>query len=126
MVEFRGDRPIYQQIVEWVIRETIRGAWKEGDRLPSIRVLAQELRVNPNTVARAIQELERMGWVQTRRGEGTFIQATPEDIQRERETILRNLAREVRSTLKDLGIGPDGLSLFCRLLKNQEDSDGRD
>ncbi len=121
---FREDRPIYQQIVEWVIRETIRGVWREGDRLPAIRTLAQDLRVNPNTVARAIQELERMGWVETRRGEGTFIRASRKDIVEKRKAILRDLAREVRETLRDLGLADEGIRMFCRMLEKEVLHDG--
>ena len=124
MTRFREDRPIYQQIVAWVIRETIRGTWQEGDRLPAIRTLAQDLRVNPNTVARAIQELERMGWVETRRGEGTFIRATEEDIARKQREILQDLAREVRETLRDLGLTEEGIRTFCRMLEKEAFHDG--
>ncbi len=124
MTQFREDRPIYQQIVEWVIRETIRGTWREGDRLPAIRTLAQDLRVNPNTVARAIQELERMGWVETRRGEGTYIRASREDIAKKQEAILRDLAREVREVLRDLGLADEGIRMFCRMLEKEALHDG--
>jgi len=124
MARFREDRPIYQQIVEWVIRETIRGSWREGDRLPAIRVLAESLRVNPNTVARAIQELERMGWVETHRGEGTFIRASAEDIARKRQEILQDLAKEVWKTLQELGLSREGVRTFCEILKKEASHDG--
>ena len=66
-------QPIYRQIVETLIRQIARGFWPPGGKLPSIREVAAAARVNPNTVSRAFQELERTGLVATRRGEGTFV-----------------------------------------------------
>jgi GntR family transcriptional regulator len=65
--------PIWQQIVGQVTRQAVSGAVVSGERLATVRELASELRVNPNTVAKAYQELERDGIVETRRGLGTFV-----------------------------------------------------
>jgi GntR family transcriptional regulator len=65
--------PIWQQVVTQVTRQAISGAVSAGDQLPTVRDLASELRVNPNTIAKAYQELERNGIVETKRGLGTFI-----------------------------------------------------
>lgn len=67
--------PLWQQIVAQVTRHAVSGAIAAGERLPTVRELATELRINPNTVARAYQELERDGIVETRRGSGTFAAA---------------------------------------------------
>jgi GntR family transcriptional regulator len=64
--------PLWQQIVAQVTREIMSRTLAVGDQLPTVRELAAELRVNPNTVARAYLELERDGVVETRRGIGTF------------------------------------------------------
>jgi len=65
--------PLYLQLVEGVRRLVAIGALKPGDRLPAVRDLAVRLRLNRNTVARAIQELEAQGIVRTRVGQGTFV-----------------------------------------------------
>jgi GntR family transcriptional regulator len=65
--------PLYRQIVEHVRRLVALGALEGGDRLPPVRDLAARARVNRNTVARAVQELERAGVVRTRVGQGTFV-----------------------------------------------------
>ena len=65
--------PLYLQLVEGVRRLVAIGALKPGDRLPAVRDLAARLRLNRNTVARAIQELEAQGIVRTRVGQGTFV-----------------------------------------------------
>ncbi|MBN1475401.1 GntR family transcriptional regulator [Candidatus Sumerlaeota bacterium] len=65
--------PIYLQIVQQVKWRIATGALRAGERLPSVREIAGQVRVNPNTVAKAITELERAGVVETRRGSGTFV-----------------------------------------------------
>lgn len=67
--------PLYLQIVEQVRRLVALGGLRHGDRLPSVRELAVRARVNRNTAARAIQQLERDGMVRTRVGQGTFVDA---------------------------------------------------
>lgn len=116
----RKDQPIYQQIMRWVIQKAIRGEWKQGDQLPSIRNLAQELHVNPNTVARAFLELEREGWLETRRGEGTFLKADPHKIQTAQAQILQELVKEVAHTLLQMG-KESVIDLFCETLRHHID-----
>lgn len=69
--------PIYRQIFDQVRQAVAGGTMRPGDRLPSVRDLAVELAVNPNTIAKAYQELEREGVIETPRGRGSFI-ATPD------------------------------------------------
>ena len=66
-------RPIYIQIMDEVRRARVLGTLRPEDALPSVRQLATELRVNPNTVSQAYRELEREGVVYVRRGQGTFM-----------------------------------------------------
>lgn len=66
-------RPIYQQIVDEVRRAVVVGALAPDEPLPSVRQLAAELKLNPNTVQQAYRELERQGLVHARRGKGTFV-----------------------------------------------------
>ena len=68
-------RPIYVQIMDEIRRAVVLGTVKPDDPLPSVRQLAGELRVNPNTVQQAYRELERDGVVYVRRGQGTFVSA---------------------------------------------------
>lgn len=71
--------PIYQQIVDQIQFRIISGQLSVGDELPAIRSLAESLRVNPNTVARAYRELENDGLVEKRRTTGTFVAELPEN-----------------------------------------------
>ena len=76
--------PLYQQIAEQVRRLIALGALKPGERLPAVRELAIRTRVNRNTAARAIQQLEAEGIVRTRVGQGTFVEDGPAMVDRAR------------------------------------------
>jgi GntR family transcriptional regulator len=72
-VDQNDPRPIYVQIMDEVRRALVLGTLGPDDPLPSVRQLAVELRVNPNTVSQAYRELERQGVVHVRRGQGTYV-----------------------------------------------------
>jgi len=72
-IDENDSRPIYQQIVDEVRRGVVAGALRPDESLPSVRQLAAELKLNPNTVQQAYRELERQGLVRARRGKGTFV-----------------------------------------------------
>lgn len=68
-----GDTPIYQQVAQQIQRRIALGTLRPGDPVPSVRQLALELTINPNTVARAYLELEYQGILQKRPGQGTYV-----------------------------------------------------
>ncbi len=72
-IDIRSSKPIYEQIIEQVKESVLKGFLKPDDSMPSVRKLAMMLEVNPNTAAKAYQELERQGVIVTVRGRGTFI-----------------------------------------------------
>lgn len=74
--------PIYEQIIETICGSIASGVFRRGENLPSIRSLALELVVNPNTVQRAYQEMERLGLVRTRKGLGMFVADNGHDLAR--------------------------------------------
>ena len=81
--------PIFEQIVNQVKYAVAMGAYRTGDKLPSVRELAVDLRVNPNPVARTYRELEREGVIYTQRGLGMFVSKEAETIcRRERKRII--------------------------------------
>ncbi|MDN5294172.1 MAG: GntR family transcriptional regulator [Eubacteriales bacterium] len=84
--------PIYLQIINQVKKAAATGLLKPGDRLPSVRDLATELTVNPNTIAKAYHELEREGIIYTERGKGTFLAPRePKLLPEERRKMLEKL-----------------------------------
>lgn len=72
-IDYRDARPIYEQIVDSVETLALRGALPPGSQLPSVRQLAMELSINPNTIQRAYAELERRGVIYAAKGRGNFI-----------------------------------------------------
>ena len=76
-LDFRSGIPIYSQIVEQVKRLIASGKLRQGDQLPTVRALAQELRVNFNTIARAYRLLDEAGIISTQQGRGTYILEAP-------------------------------------------------
>ena len=84
-----NDRPIYLQQMERIQQDIVSGVYKAGDKLPSVRELAIDAAVNPNTMQKALSELERDGLVHSRRTSGRFIT--------EDETMLKNLRDELAS-----------------------------
>ena len=71
--EFQASKPIYMQIVDKINQQIVRKELKPGDKLPSVREMAVQSGVNPNTIQRTYTELERMAIVETKRGQGTFV-----------------------------------------------------
>jgi GntR family transcriptional regulator len=106
-LDVADERPLYQQIVDEVRRALVLGTLSPEDPLPSVRALAAELRVNPNTVQQAYRELERAGIIYTRRGQGTFV-ASPGG--GEREQLLRDVADRALKDARRYGIEPHELA----------------
>jgi GntR family transcriptional regulator len=101
-------RPIYVQIMDEVRRARVLGTLKAGEVLPSVRQLAAELGVNPNTVKQAYHELEREGVVETRRGQGTYL-ADVRANGAERGRLLREVARRAVLDAQRHGAAPQEL-----------------
>jgi GntR family transcriptional regulator len=103
--DFDPHRPIYLQIVEEVKRRVARGDYAPGQQLPSVRELAQDLGVNPNTLARAYLELEREGFVVSRRGQGSFVTTEPGRVADERRRLAEAAADRFAAEISGLALG---------------------
>jgi GntR family transcriptional regulator len=82
-LNFKAGKPIYLQLVDQVRSAAASGAIADGEPLPSIRPLAEELRVNRNTVAKAYAELENQGVIETIAGKGCFVRAQPSPFRKD-------------------------------------------
>ena len=112
-------RPIYQQIMDEIRRALVVGTLAPDDPLPSVRQLAGELRINPNTVQQAYRELEREGVVHVKRGLGTFIsQALAE--RAEREELARSVAGRALREAHRHGLSVDELIDAVRAAAREE------
>ncbi|WP_018131391.1 GntR family transcriptional regulator [Effusibacillus pohliae] len=105
-LRFRLDltKPLYEQVLQQIRYAVARGEITLGTKIPSVRELAQQLRINPNTVMRAYQELERDGLVETRRGQGTFITSSAETVEQVKKVLAAEAVQSFVDSLKALGI----------------------
>ena len=102
-----GDKPIYEQIADQIRAQILSGALKAGDALPSMRLLARELRISVITTKRAYEELEREGFLASVPGKGCFV--APQDPALLRETQLRQVEELLSQAVDEARRG--GLSL---------------
>ncbi len=102
-IDFSENIPIYIQIMNAIKKEIVIGKLKGGDKLSSVREMADELKVNPNTVQRAYQELEREGVTYTQRGMGTFITDDGSKVLDIKREMSRDMIYYFIQGMKDLG-----------------------
>lgn len=100
---FNATQPIYLQIVQRLCRQVIREELEAGDKLPSVRDLALQMGVNPNTAQRVYAELERLGVAETRRGLGTFITENSARIRLLREETMTEHINNFIADMKEMG-----------------------
>ena len=99
----RGDAPVYTQLVEQITLAIIRGDYPPGERIPSVRELSAEAGVNPNTMQRALSELEREGFVQTQRTAGRTVTEDAALLQREKERFAHAAVEAFFTSMQRLG-----------------------
>ncbi|PSR26213.1 MAG: GntR family transcriptional regulator [Sulfobacillus benefaciens] len=103
-----GPEPLYRQLVLAIKREIQAGLYQPGDQLPTVRAVAAHLLLNPNTVARAYQELEKDGVIETTVGRGSFVRDPPDETGRLMAAIVDGLTR-----LRDTGWSVNDLHAWC-------------
>jgi GntR family transcriptional regulator len=124
--EFDTTKPIYIQIIEKINKKIVRNEWKTGDKLPSVREMAVETGVNPNTIQRTYSELERMGIVETRRGQGTFVTENVEIIERLREQLKRDIVADFIRNMTELGFTLDDMIASLKNYNGNEEGESND
>lgn len=103
---FNDNLPIYVQIMDLIKKRLISGELKGGDKLESVRELSTELKVNPNTIQRSYQELERENLVFTQRGMGTFVTEDQNIINNLKSNMASNMVKSFIMEMKSLGFTP--------------------
>lgn len=98
-----NDRPIYLQLMERIQRDIIAGVYQPGDKLPSVRDLALEAAVNPNTMQKALSELERSGLVYSQRTSGRFITEDAEMLTQMKKELATEHIQEFFQKMEQLG-----------------------
>ena len=116
-----SSRPIYLQIIERVQMDIITGRYQPGDKLPSVRDLAQEAAVNPNTMQKALSELERSGLIYSQRTSGRFITEDKELIHQMKKELAAAEVSAFAAHMKQLGITPEEIrQLLAETIEEEE------
>lgn len=101
--EFQDHLPIYAQLMDTLKRRIITGRYLPGEKLPSVRELAAEAGINPNTVQRAFSELEREGLIYTQRATGKYVTENADEIKSARQALAKTQVAEFLSNMQSLG-----------------------
>ncbi|NLP35302.1 MAG: GntR family transcriptional regulator [Clostridiales bacterium] len=118
--ELNSDRPVYLQLIEQIQAGIISGHFNPGDKLPSVRDLAADAAVNPNTMQKALSELERTGLVYANRTSGRFITSDTELIQNLKKQSAKSQIKDFLDRMELLGFTPEeSIHLVKKTLNNE-------
>ena len=112
-LNYRDSRPIYEQIKDGLKKLMVSGALAADEKLPSVRALATQLSINPNTIQRAYNELESEGYIYSIPGKGSFA-AGDVGTYENRKKELKEKVRELLAELRFLGVGEEELLALLR------------
>lgn len=115
VLDYKSSKPIYEQIMEQIKLNVMKGYLKPGDAIPSVRKLALELKITPGTVSKAYQELERQQIIETIRGKGTFI-ADKIELKPD-EGKLQTVRKNLRTELMELKLMGYDREMIVELIK---------
>ncbi|WP_059050637.1 GntR family transcriptional regulator [Paenibacillus senegalimassiliensis] len=120
-IEFDNNLPIYLQIMNYLKREIVTGKLKAGDKIPSVRELAADLQINPNTVQRTFQELEREAVVETKRGLGRYVTNEEGKIMSIKKEMAGELLDRFIGGMQELGFSSQDIAtIVSEAVKTEE------
>lgn len=102
-LDYKDKRPIYEQIVERFSDLIVKGVMVENEKMPSVRTLAMELSINPNTIQRSYQELERSGYIYSIVGKGSFVSPRGDFISSRHTEVMERLEAALKEAI-DVGV----------------------
>lgn len=116
-----SDRPIFMQLIEIIQLDIISGKYAPGDKLPSVRDLASAAAVNPNTMQKALSELERNGLVYSQRTSGRFITEDTTMIEELKQSIAKEKIEQFLESMQQLGFqNEETITLITATLKGEK------
>ena len=118
ILDYRDRRPIYEQVISRFQELMLTGALEKDSQLPSVRSLAMELAINPNTIQRAYRELEAEGYILSMPGKGSFV-ADATDLERQKRLDAEHALRAAAQSLAALGYGPDKLDALWAQMREE-------
>lgn len=121
-LNYRDGRPIYEQVRDGLRQLLVTGAIQSGEKLPSVRQLASQLAINPNTIQKAYEALEQEGYVYSVPGKGSFAAGREEIDGHRREELLEQLDK-IAGELLLLGLTPEEIAARCAQRKEELNHD---
>ena len=112
--EFSKDKPIYIQIIEYMQKGIISGEYKPGDKLPPVRELAVSAAVNPNTMQKALQELEKDNLLFTKRTSGRFSTEDTNMIDELKESFVRKQIFDFYKKMQSIGLTKQEIIIYVK------------
>ncbi|MEM1502888.1 GntR family transcriptional regulator [Domibacillus sp. 8LH] len=119
-IDTRSRVPIYEQLTEKIKELIIREVMKADEQLPSVRTLAQELTINPNTIQKAYRELEREGFIYSIPGKGSFVSPVKNEINKERVEMLKHELERIVGEILYLGVPKDEVIKLIETIQEPE------
>ena len=117
---FNGDAPIYAQLVEQLTLRIVTAVYPPGQRIPPVRELAVEAGVNPNTMQRALGELERLGLMFSQRTSGRFVTEDTQMIETAKQELATRRITEFLHAMEDLGYAPAEIPELIQAAQKEE------
>lgn len=118
---FNNETPIYLQLVEKLKMQIVSGELKQGQRIPSVREMALVARVNPNTMQKALAELESQGLVYTERTNGKFVTQNQKLIHQTKKELAKEKVQKYLDDMKNIGITYEQARNYLQELGGKED-----
>lgn len=122
-LDIRSRKPIYEQLVEKLKQLIINDVMKEDEKLPSVRELAQQLTINPNTIQKAYRELESQGYIYSLKGKGSFVHPVTKSQNKEELTKVREELKKLFAEAMYLGITTEEIQTLLREVEGGEHDD---
>lgn len=120
-IDFLPDKPIYQQLIDRILGDIMRGTIAAGEKLPSVREYAVEVGVNANTMQRVYKELEQMEITETKRGQGSFVTEDQDKIAALRDEMKEQLVTNFLQNVAAFGFTTDEIVKCLQERGGQDD-----
>ncbi len=125
-MNYQTDRPIYLQVIENIRQRLIRGELQLGEKLPSVRELAKQYQINPNTASRVYREMEMTGLCYTRRGTGTFITEDADMMKQIRKEMASECLEDFFRRMQKMGFTLEEMIEMLRQHEEHAQMDSHD
>ena len=125
ILDYKDRRPIYEQVAEKLEELMLLGILGENEPLPSVRSLAMELSINPNTIQRAYAELERQGYIYTVKGKGSFVAEKRVTKEKRKKDLLIQVSEVIDEAIR-LGISGEEIKNMVEIQYQAAEKEGGD